>query len=78
MLVHCVGCDIVQVGFIFFLAGRSSVCMIFKESFRDQRWAWEESVKAEKRDRDAERERELHLYLSSPLLHFLLTLTFGL
>ena len=79
---------------------------IFKESFRDQRWAWEESVRAEKRDRDAEREKEtfrrqrhhqshdcmtddgvdaetslslsLHLYLSSPLLHFRLTLTFGL
>ena len=31
---------------------------IFKESFRDQRWAWEESVRAEKRDRDAEREKE--------------------
>ena len=41
---------------------------IFKESFKDQRWAWEESVRAEKRD----------LYLSSPPLHFLLTLTFGL
>ena len=79
---------------------------IFKESFKDQRWAWEESVRAEKRDRDAEREKEtfrrqrhhqsqwwlmmaltpkrlflslsLHLYLSSPPLHFLLTLTFGL
>ena len=50
---------------------------IFKESFRDQRWAWEESVGAEKRDRDAERV-SLHLYLSSPLLHFLLKLTFGL
>ena len=31
---------------------------IFKESFKDQRWAWEESVRAEKRDRDAEREKE--------------------
>ena len=31
---------------------------IFKESVKDQRWAWEESVKAEKRDRDAERERK--------------------
>ena len=31
---------------------------IFKESFKDQRWAWEKSVRAEKRDRDAERERE--------------------
>ena len=31
---------------------------IFKESFRDQRWAWEESARAEKRDRDAEREKE--------------------
>ena len=31
---------------------------IFKESFKDQRWAWEESVSAEKRDRDAERERK--------------------
>ena len=28
---------------------------IFKESFKDQRWAWEKSVRAEKRDRDAER-----------------------
>ena len=31
---------------------------IFKESFKDQRWAWEKSVRAEKRDRDAEREKE--------------------
>ena len=31
---------------------------VIKESFKDQRWAWEESVRAEKRDRDAERERE--------------------
>ena len=31
---------------------------IFKESFKDQRWAWEKSVRAEKRDRDAERERK--------------------
>ena len=30
---------------------------IFKESFKDQRWAWEESVREEKRDRDAEREK---------------------
>ena len=30
---------------------------IFKESFKDQRWAWEKSVRAEKRDRDAEREK---------------------
>ena len=29
-----------------------------KESFKDQRWAWEKSVRAEKRDRDAEREKE--------------------
>ena len=31
---------------------------ILKESFKDQRWAWEESVRAEKRDRDAEIEKE--------------------
>ena len=38
----------------------------FKESFRDQRWAWEESVRAEKRDRDAERERERDVSASTP------------
>ena len=31
---------------------------IFKESFKDQRWAWEKSVRAEERDRDAEREKD--------------------
>ena len=34
---------------------------IFKESFKDQRWAWEESVRAEKRDRDAEREKDAEM-----------------
>ena len=90
-----------------FLCFSLSICLplcLFKESFKDQRWAWEKSVRAEKRDRDAEREKEtfrrqhhhqsddggvdaetslslslsLHLYLSSPPLHFFLTLTFGL
>ena len=35
-----------------------SAPMWFTESFIDQRWAWEESVRAEKRDRDAEIEKE--------------------
>ena len=45
---------------IFFKVENNSLELtrIFKESFRDQRWAWEESVRAEKRDRDAEREKE--------------------
>ena len=30
-----------------------------RESFKDQRWAWEESVRAKKRDGDAERERDV-------------------
>ena len=41
---------------------------IFKESFKDQRWAWEESARAEKRDRDAERERERDVSASTPSL----------
>ena len=47
----------------FFLIGIGFICKknfkkTFKESFKDQRWAWEESVRAEKRDKDAERERK--------------------
>ena len=38
---------------------------IFKESFKDQRWAWEKSVRAEKRDRDAERERKRRFGVNS-------------
>ena len=46
--------------FFFFKVENNSLELtrIFKESFKDQRWAWEESVRAEKRDRDAEREKE--------------------
>ena len=44
---------------------------IFKESFIDQRWA-DDGVDAE-----TSLSLSLHLYLSSPPLHFILTLTFG-
>ena len=36
----------------------TSSSRVITESFKDQRWAWEESVRAEKSDRDAEREKE--------------------
>ena len=51
---------------------------IFKESFKDQRWAWEKSVTDDGVDAETSLSLSLHLYLSSPPLHFFLTLTFGL
>ena len=84
---------LISLGLFFKVENNSlELTRIFKESFKDQRWAWEKSVGSEKRDRNAERERKtddgvdaetslslsLHFYLSSPPLHFFLTLTFGL
>ena len=53
-------CSLVESDQLFFKVENNSLELtrIFKESFKDQRWAWEKSVRAEKRDRDAEREKE--------------------
>ena len=41
-----------------------------EESFKDQRWAWEESVRAEKRDKDAERERKRRFGVNAIISHW--------